>query len=397
MKILIICQYYYPENFVISKIASQLVTFGHEVDVLTGLPNYGYGEIIPAYKNIREEIIDGVNVHRVPIKARKKSRLSIISNYLSFWSNSKRWVRKCKKEYDVVYSMSLSPVTILAPGNLYKKKHHAPHIVHCLDLWPESVLVTQAVRRNSITYRLLYRWSKSLYSHVDEVLLSSPSFETYFKQVLNLPDLEYKYVPQPSFVENSDAKEFVFDADYLNVLYCGNLGTIQLIPLIPEAMRLLKDEKIRFHVIGMGPMSDYLIRKIKEYQLEDVLIYHGPMPAVRASSYIKAADVMHVSLKNDGYVGKTIPNKLITAMAFGKPIITVLEGDGKHELSQADGGLFADKQDAESLASVIKSFKSLPVSERKRLGNNNLAYYLNHFSLEIVTRQIESELLRKTR
>ncbi len=397
MKILIICQYYYPENFVISKIAARLVSFGHEVDVLTGLPNYNYGEIIPAYRHVREEVIDGVNVHRVSLKARKKSRLSIIFNYLSFWNNSKRWIRKCKKQYDIVYSMSLSPVTILAAGNLYKKKHHVPHVVHCVDLWPESVLITRAVHKNSLFYRILYHWSKSLYSHVDEVLLGSPSFEKYFKEVLKLHDIEYKYIPQPSLIEASEAKEFTFDKDYLNVLYCGNLGTIQLIPLIPETMKLLKDEKVRFHVIGMGPMTGYLKNKIAEYHLEDVLIYHGPMPASMASSYIKGADTIFVSLKDEGYVGKTIPNKLVMAMAFAKPIIAVLAGDGRTELSNAEGGIFASKQDSESLAMAIKSFKALSENERKRLGNNNLAYYLKHFALDSVSRDIEAELIRKSR
>lgn len=397
MKILIVCQYYYPENFVISKIASQLVSFGHQVDVLTGLPNYGYGEIIPAYRHIREEVIEGVNVFRVPLKARKKSRLSIIVNYLSFWSNSKRWIRRCKKEYDIVYSMSLSPVTILAAGNLYKKKHHVPHVVHCVDLWPESVLITRAVPKKSLAYRFLYSWSKSLYSQADEVLLGSPSFEKYFHQILGLSNLEYKYIPQPSFVENSTTKEFAFDSQYLNILYCGNLGKIQLIPLIPEAMRQLKDEKVRFHVIGMGPMTDYLKKKISEYHLEDTLIYHGPMPASRSSAYLKGADAIYVSLKDEGYVGKTIPNKLAMAMAFAKPIIAVLEGDGKQALSKADGGVFSAKQDAESLAASIKTFKSLSESERKRLGDNNLAFYLKNFSLENVTRAIEAELIRKAR
>ena len=132
MKVLIICQFYYPENFVITKIAEQMVKDGYDVDVLTGKPNYGYGYILPEYKNITEETVNGVNIYRVNLFPRKKSRLSIIRNYLSFWINSKKWVRKCKKEYDVVYSMSLSPVTICCAGNLYKKKHDVPHVIHCV-------------------------------------------------------------------------------------------------------------------------------------------------------------------------------------------------------------------------------------------------------------------------
>ena len=243
MKILVVCQLYYPENVVISKIVEHLVSFGHDVTVLTGKPNYGYGYILPEYKKVKYEVINGVKVHRVNIKALKKSRLSIIRNYVSFWKNSKRWVKKCKEEFDIVYSMSLSPVTILAAGNLYKKKHHVPHVVHCVDLWPESVLVTHAVREKSFLYRYLYRLSRNLYSETDKVLIGSPSYRTYFNDVLKLPNLELKYVPQPSLVEQSDLKPHEFDKGYFNILYCGNLGRIQLIPLITEAMKELKNEK----------------------------------------------------------------------------------------------------------------------------------------------------------
>ena len=124
MKILVVCQFYYPENFVISPICEELVKLGNDVTVLTGKPNYGYGHILTEYKDVSYEEINGVKVHRVDIKARQQSRMSIIKNYLSFWKNSKKWVKKCKEEYDIVYSMSLSPVTILSAGNLYKKLHN---------------------------------------------------------------------------------------------------------------------------------------------------------------------------------------------------------------------------------------------------------------------------------
>ena len=186
MKILVVCQYYFPENIVITNICEELVKKGDDVTVLTGKPNYGYGEIIPEYKNVKYEVINGVKVHRVNLVPRKKSRFSIIRNYLSFWSNSKKWIRRCKEKFDIVYSMSLSPVTILSAGNLYKKKHHVKHVVHCVDLWPDSVLVTHAVREKSLTYKILYKWSRDLYKQVDHVIIGSPSYGEYFKNVLKL-------------------------------------------------------------------------------------------------------------------------------------------------------------------------------------------------------------------
>ena len=396
MKILIVCQFYYPENFVITRIAEKLVKYGHDVTVLTGKPNYGYGYILPAYANVNSEVINGVKVERVNIKPRKQSRMSIINNYLSFWKNSKKWVKKTNERFDVVYSMSLSPVTILSAGTLYKKKYGVPHVVHCVDLWPESVLVTNAVRKNSLTYRILYRWSKKLYSKTDEILIGSPSFKEYFNSILGINDIDMQFIPQPSLVETSDLPPFDFDKKYFNILYCGNLGIIQDIPYIVEAMNKLKGSNIRFNVIGMGPYSNYLVNKIKEYQLEDNLIYYGPMPASQASAYFKGADALYVPLRNSGYVGKTIPNKLVMSMAFAKPILAMLEGDGKELLVEADGAVFSE-QSSDSLVESIKAMSQMNKKDLDRLGKNNYSYYQSHLTIEKISREIEQELIKKTK
>ncbi len=396
MKILIVCQLYYPENVVITNIAEKLVSFGHDVTVLTGKPNYGYGYILPAYENVSSEVINRVKVERVNIKPRQKSRISIIKNYLSFWTNSKKWVKKTKEQFDIVYSMSLSPVTILSAGNLYKKRNGVPHVVHCVDLWPESVLVTKAVRKNSLLYRILYIWSKKLYSKADKILIGSPSFENYFHDVLKISNIKMNFIPQPSLVEQSDLPPFPFDNKYFNILYCGNLGLIQQIPFIPEAMKELKGSKIRFNIIGMGPLSDYLETKIKEYGLENNVIYYGPIPALQASAYFKGADALYVSLKDEGTVGKTIPNKLVMSMAFAKPILAMLEGDGKDVLVEDDGAVFS-AQSAESLVSAIKTISSMNKKDLDRFGKNNLSYYQSHFTVEGISRDIERELLDKSR
>lgn len=389
MKILIVCQFYYPENFVVYKFAEQFVKDGYEVHVLTGKPNYGYGYILPAYKNISEEIVNGVYVHRVNLYPRKKSRLSITRNYLSFWKNSKKWVRKCKIKFDCVYSMNLSPVTICSAGNLYAKKYHVKHIIHCLDLWPESVLVTKAVRKNSLTYLLLYNWSKKIYSQADKILVSSPSFIDYFADILKLTTDNISYVPQCSLVEESDLLPFEYSGG-THILYCGNLGLIQLIPLITETMEKLKDKDIYFHVIGMGPMSEFLIKDIKERGLSSKVIYHGPISAKNAAAYFKNADALYISLKGEGAVGRTIPSKLLMSMAFARPIIGVLSGDGRDVINASGGGFIAE-ENSDSIAKAILAVHNLDKKEKDRLGSLNLTYYSNNFSLEKVTELIEKE------
>ena len=390
MKILVVCQYYYPENMVITNICEELVKLGNDVTVLTGKPNYGYGQIIPEYKKVKYEEVNGVKIHRVNLYPRKKSRLSIIRNYLSFWSNSKKWVKKCKEKYDIVYSMSLSPVTILSAGNLYKKKHHVKHIVHCVDLWPESVVATRAVRKNSLTYKILYKWSRSLYSHADHVIIGSPSYSEYFKNVLKL-DKKTTFVALPSLVESCNEKPIEYNHKF-NILYCGNLGTIQLINLIPEGMAKVRNEDIAFHVIGMGPKQEELVKLIKTYKLEDRVIYHGPIPAKKAAQYFLSADVLYVSLANKGYVGKTIPNKLMMSLAFGKPIIGVLSGDGKALLQEIGGALVAS-EDKASVTAAINKMYNIGEEERKKFGKLNQTYYFEYLSIAQCGKSINNILL----
>ena len=200
MKILVVCQFYYPERFTVSDICAELVSLGHDVSVVTGKPNYCYNEIIPAYRKVKYEIIDGVKVHRVNLYPRKQSRLSIIRNYLSFHRNAKAFMRRFNEQFDVVLSVSLSPVISIAPAVLYAKKHKVKHVLHCLDLWPESTVVTGAVKKDSPMYKMLFRWSRNLYLACDKIMVSSPSFADYFKEVLHIIDKPFPYVPQPSFV-----------------------------------------------------------------------------------------------------------------------------------------------------------------------------------------------------
>lgn len=392
MKILVVCQFYYPERFTVSDICAELVSLGHDVSVVTGKPNYCYNEIIPAYRKVKYEIIDGVKVHRVNLYPRKQSRLSIIRNYLSFHRNAKAFMRRFNEQFDVVLSVSLSPVISIAPAVLYAKKHKVKHVLHCLDLWPESTVVTGAVKKDSPMYKMLFRWSRNLYLACDKIMVSSPSFADYFKEVLHIIDKPFPYVPQPSLGVHENLPPATFKKKH-NFVYVGNIGTLQLIGEIAEAGKIIGTRgDVEVHLAGMGLQSENLKKYIADNSLKDIVTYYGPLPLEKAVTLYADADALIVPLKEGGTVGKTIPNKLVQYLKYARPIIGSLSGDGRDVLIKTKGAVLVE-QNAESIAKAMETIINLPAEKKEEMGRQNKLYYEEHFEIRRVAQLIERELL----
>lgn len=392
MRILLVTQYYYPERFSTSDIAESLVKLGHKVTVLTGKPNYGFGRILDEYKKTKYEVRNGVEIYRVNLSPRKKNRMSVISNYLSFHKNAKRFATHIKQQFDVVMSISLSPVISIAPAIKYARKNNVPHLLFCQDLWPESTVVTKAVKKNSLTYKILYKWSKSLYQKCDEIVISSPSFKEYFNDVLRIDDKKFTYINQPILLSNAAKIEPYVYQDKCNVVYAGNIGKVQLIDKLVEAMKLLKGEGIKLHLMGMGSELSQIQKQIEEENLSDVVSYEGALPIEKAESYYVNADALIVSLKSEGYVGKTIPNKAIQYLKYKKPLVGVIQGDAKELLEAANGTLFAS-EDPNDIARAIKEIVHLDEKKKAQMGENNFKYFNDNLSVEKLVKKLEAELL----
>lgn len=390
MKILLVSQYYHPERFSVTDIAEALHSFGHEVTVLTGKPNYGYDRLLPGYRKIRYEVINGVEVHRVRVIPRRHNHFMVSLNYLSFYFNGLRFARHLRDEFDVVMSVSLSPVISIAPAIAYAKRHHVPHVLFCLDIWPEATVVTGAIRMNSFLYRLLYAWSVRLYRQCDAIIVSSPSFIEYFHDVLKIKDIPFHHVCQPALSTTDHVPDVVYQDRY-NIVYAGNIGTLQLIDRLVEAMELLKGEHIRLHLAGLGSYLPRVQALIEERHLSDRIIYHGILPLAGVEAYYRSADALIVSLLNKGTVGKTIPNKAIQYLKYARPIIGILKGDGRDLLAKTGGVVFAE-EDPRDIARVIKETCQLSVMMKERLGARNRSYYLANLTTEKLTHSLEDVL-----
>lgn len=389
MKILLVCQYYFPERFSVSDIAESFVKSGNEVTVITGKPNYGYHKILDEYKHIKYEEINGVKIHRVNLKPRKETRLSIINNYLSFHRNAKRFVRHFKEEFDVVFSISLSPVISVSPALLYSKKHKVPCVLYCQDIWPESTVITGAVKKDGLIYKLLYKWSKSIYKRCDRIVVSSPSFKEYFENVLNLKDKVSRCVYQPILNSNTNLPAVQYDGSH-HLIYAGNIGKIQLTDLLVKSMKYVKSD-VKLHLMGMGSELSSILKLIEEEKLSDKIIYEGAYPIEKAETFYWNADALIVSLKSSGFVGKTIPNKAIQYMKYARPILCISSGDTKDMLEKAKGAVFAS-ENAENIAENINILVNMSKTEKDKLGNNNKTYFDENFAINKLSNQLLEEL-----
>ena len=391
MKILIVCQFFYPEKFSINDVAVSLARRGHDVLVVTGRPNYGYNHILEGYEHVTDEVYEGVRVHRCSLKARKKGRKSIIENYLSFWMSSKRYLRHLKEHFDVVYSMSLSPLISIVGGTIYARKHHVRHVLHCLDLWPESTVVTGAVKKGSLMYRVLFRWCRKIYSNLDEILISSPSFESYFRDELKVSRVPISYVPQPPQI--AEPEEKVAYTHKANFVYAGNIGVLQLVESLVRAIALIpKEEDIALHLIGMGSREAAVKELIEELNLQDRVLFHGIKARPITAGYYENATGIVVSLKEGGTVGKTVPSKLNSSLYYGRPILAVIQGDGRTVLEKAGCAQFSASESPEDIAAAMRELANLPDEQRKKLGKNAKAYFESHYDVETVVDQIAEHL-----
>ena len=396
-KILVICQYYKPEPFRISDICEELVRKGHEVHVVTGYPNYPEGRIYKGYgvgKKIDEKI-NGVSVHRCFTFPRKKGSINRMLNYYSFAISSLFYVlsSKCKtsdkKKFDVVYLNQLSPIMMSYAAIAYKIKYCTPIIMYCLDLWPES-LVAGGIKRNSIIYKYYHKVSKNIYRKVDKILVSSSMFAEYLNKEFKINKSIIQYLPQyaEKIFNNIPLKK---ENGIFEFMFAGNIGSLQSIETIIEAADMLKEKPIRFHIIGEGTQLEYL--KNLAINLDNIFFY-GRKPIDEMPRFYEKADAMLVTMKSDAVLSLTIPGKVQSYMAAGKPIIGAIDGETRKLISESKCGFCGSAENSQELANNILKFINSD-TDRAQLGKNARIFYQKHFEKELFMEKIERELIVK--
>ena len=392
-KILVICQYYKPEPFRISDICEEMVRRGHEVHVVTGYPNYPEGILYDGYgkgKHV-DEVLNGVKIHRCYTVPRGAGAVKRMLNYYSYAISSTKYVlsKKCVASdgapFDVIFCNQLSPIMMANAAIAYKKKYKVPIIMYCLDLWPES-LIAGGITRESPIYKYYHHVSKKIYRQMDKILITSCMFSDYIRDEFAINHNKIEYLPQyaEGIFEQTPAKK---ETGIFDFMFAGNIGTVQSIETIIKAAEILKNAPVKFHIIGSGTDLDRL-QKLSRH-LKNVIFY-GRRPLKEMPEFYAKADAMLVTLTADPVLSLTLPGKVQSYMASGKPIIGAIDGETKSVIEAAQCGFCGKAGNAEELAENINKFIDAE-TDRVTMGKNARRFYEKNFEEKLFMDKLESK------
>ncbi len=396
MKILVVCQHYWPEPYYLSDVCEELVRRGHEVHVVTDVPNYPMGEIYADYRRgqNREQERNGVRITRTFTVGRRHGAFFRLLNYYSYSLSSTLYIKKLSGDYDVVFTNQSSPIMMTRAATAYSRKWKKKCVLYCMDLWPAS-LTAGGLSSASPIYRFFGRVSRRLYNRADRILITSKLFREYLENEHGIPDEKIEYLPQYAsgiFDRLPPAGE----KDSVDIVFAGNIGAAQSLDTLLRAAKLLEHEScggkpLLWHIVGDGSELENLKALAKELGFNNV-IFHGRKPAQDMPQYYAMADAMAVLLTADPNISRTLPGKVQTYMAAGKPIVAAANGETPRVLAEAGCGFCAPAEDSALFAEAVRSF--LAEEDKVRLGRNARYFYEDNFEKSIFMDKLEKELMQ---
>ena len=397
--ILVISQYFYPEQFRINDICSEWVKRGYKVTVITGIPNYPQGKFYEGYGfcKKRKDTYQGIDVIRIPLIPRGKNPLQLALNYFSFVLSGWFWKVFTSIKADFVFIFEVSPMTQALPGVWYAKKRKIPCYLYVQDLWPENVEIITGIKNPRII-GAIGKMVDYIYSRCTKIFTTSKSFvEAIHDRGVPYDKIEYwpQYAEdfyQPSKVES--VPEIPNDESF-NVVFAGNIGQAQGLDILVDAAEIIRNKyeyKIRYNIIGDGRYREELGNIVKTKQLADVFNFIPRQPATRIPDFLAASDVAFLSLSDSPLFAMTIPAKLQSYMACGIPIIASAAGETAAIINDSSAGLCGRPGNAEELADNIVKLINMSEENLKIAGNNARKYYDDNFDKSSLLDKFETYL-----
>lgn len=394
MKVLIVGQYFWPENFRINEVAESLDRAGCTVTALTGPPNYPDGKVLPGYSALScsSERKGNVLIYRVPQVPRGSGgAVRLLLNYLTFVISAcvfGPWLLR-RQRFDVVLVYAPGPILQAIPGLLLGAIKHAPVITWVQDLWPDSLKVTGFVRNQTAlkTVSLIVKW---VYRCSDLLLVQSRSFIEPVRTMADRTPVIYHPNPGELPLEQSAAlgEPALRLKSGFNVVFAGNLGTVQSLETILKAAEMTRHETdIWWVLVGSGSRSGWLLDEVQRRGLSQVVLpgRFGPeaMPKI-----LMQASVLLVTLVRSPIMSLTIPSKVQAYLAAARPVIACLDGEGARVIQEAGAGIACPAEDAEALARAVVQLREMPAASLTRMGEAGRRYYLENFDPAVLTQQL---------
>ncbi|RSD26966.1 glycosyltransferase family 4 protein [Mesobacillus subterraneus] len=388
--ILVIAQYFYPEQFRINDICTEWVNRGYKVTVITGIPNYPQGKYYDGYGLLkkRREVYNGIDIIRIPLVPRGNSSVMLGLNYLSFVVSGFFWNLFTKIQADYVFVFEVSPMTQALPGVWYAKKRNIPCYLYVQDLWPENVEIITGIS-NKYFIGSIGKMVDYIYSRCTKIFTTSNSFVKAIEK-RDVPRKKIEYWPQYAEdfylpLEKREIPEIPND-DAFNIIFAGNIGTAQGLDILPSTAMIIREAnpnaRIRFNIVGDGRFKETLIDMVRSSNLDEMFNFIPKQPADRIPEFMAASDAAFLCLTEGPLFSMTIPAKLQSYMACGIPILASADGETKHIIEESNSGLSSPAGNAEKLADIIIDLSKKSKMELKQLGNNARVYYAEHFDKE---------------
>ncbi|MCD7791360.1 MAG: glycosyltransferase family 4 protein [Bacteroides thetaiotaomicron] len=385
--ILMVSQYFYPEQFRINDMCVEWVKRGYKVTVLTGIPNYPQGEYYEGYdlKHKRTEEWNGVKIVRIPLAPRGHNSVGMVTNYMSFVASGFAWKAMTKMKADLVFIFEVSPMTQALVGVWYAKKHKVPCYLYVQDLWPENVEIVTGIHSPAVI-KPIGKMVDYIYENCTRIFATSPSFVKEIQKRCR-DKSKVSYWPQyaEEFYKPVDKEEAMKGIPEIavdgcfNVVFTGNIGQAQGLEILPKAAAKLKGKKIKFVIVGDGRNREEFESQVQKCGVDDMFVLIGRQPAERIPDILACCDVAFLSFMDNELFAKTIPAKLQSYMACGMPIVASATGETKRIIEEAGCGICCDIGDADGLAEAIAEMAEEKLDE---MGKCSEEYYRKNFCKE---------------
>ncbi len=400
MRVTIVSQYFWPEQFRVNDLAVGLRERGHQVTVLTGQPSYPRREVFPRGRRPSWEWYEGVQVVRVPLASRGDGeRWRLALNYLTFAASASVFGVPRLPPSDVVLVFQISPVTMVVPALLLRRIRGTPVVLWVQDLWPHTLRATGVVRSERVL-DLLEKAVGAAYQRCARVLGQSEDFLPLLRAA-GVPADRLDYLPnwaedryRPLPPDPQVRREAGMPAGFVAMI-AGNLGVAQALETLVDAAERLRDlpagADVHWVVLGDGQRGEWLADEVRRRGLGDRVHLLGRAPLERMPALLAHADVVVTTLRRDPVWALTIPSRVQSFLACGRPVVAAADGTTARVVAAA-GGLAVPAQDAAALADAIASVRALAPAERAAMGNAAREYYVTHYERTALLDRVERHL-----